>query len=73
MAFPKPFKLLVDNTTAEAFGNRSVNKSKLKHIDCRQEWVLTLRDKSIVRLGHEGSLLQITHIAKMMIFVILEL
>ena len=23
-------------------------KSKLKHIDCRQEWVKTLRDKNII-------------------------
>ena len=52
MDFPKPFVLLVDNTTAEAFANRSVHKSKLKHIDCRQEWVLTLRDKAICKLAH---------------------
>mgnify|MGYP001278094828 FL=1 len=49
---PKVIELQVDNTTAEAFMNNSVKKSKLKHIDCRQEWVKTLRDKDIVTPVH---------------------
>ena len=32
--------------------NNSVKKSKLKHIDCRQEWVKVLRDKDIVTPVH---------------------
>ena len=35
--FPEVVNLQVDNTTAVAFANNTVTKSKLKHIDCRQE------------------------------------
>jgi len=52
MEFPKPFTLLVDNTTAEAFMNCTVKRSKLKHIDCRQEWCKMLRNKKIVLPEH---------------------
>jgi hypothetical protein len=45
--FPMPFPLQMDNAAAMAFAEGSVHKSKLKHIDCRQEWVKTLRDKKI--------------------------
>ena len=27
-------------------------RSKMKHIDCRQEWVKTLRDKEVVECVH---------------------
>ena len=50
--FPKPFKLEVDNQAAEIFINDTAFKSKLKHIDCRQEWVKILRDKSIMTPAH---------------------
>ena len=46
--FPKPFRLLMDNTTAEAFANNSCFKSKLKHIDVSQRWVRCLRDHNIM-------------------------
>ena len=46
--FPPVIELQIDNTTAIAFCNDSVVKSKLKHIDCRQEWVRMLRDKKIL-------------------------
>ena len=52
MEFPYPFTLEVDNETARIFANASAQRSKLKHIDCRQEWVKTLRDKSIVKVEH---------------------
>ena len=48
IGFPTTMKLQVDNTTAEAFMNNTCKKSKLKHIDCRQEWVKMLRNKDIV-------------------------
>jgi hypothetical protein len=48
MEFPFPFELLMDNTTAEAFCKGTVKRSKLKYIDCRQEWVRTLRDKKVM-------------------------
>ena len=42
----------MDNTTAEAFSKGTVKRSKLKHIDCRQEWVKTLRDKNVMYAVH---------------------
>ena len=52
IVFPKPFPLLMDNTTAEAFANNSCFKSKLKHIDVSQRWVKCLRDHSIMTPVH---------------------
>ena len=46
--FPKPVELQMDNSTAIAFTNNTCVKSKLKHIDCRQEWVKVVRDKNIM-------------------------
>ena len=46
--FPKPMTLQMDNTTAEVFTNDTAFKSRLKHIDVRQEWVKCLRNKSII-------------------------
>ena len=46
--FPYPFTLQMDNSAAKIFCEGSAQKTKLKHIDCRQEWVQTLRDKSIM-------------------------
>jgi hypothetical protein len=50
--FPKPMVMEVDNTTAEAFMNDSCFKSKLKHIDCAQGWVLALRDHTVLIPKH---------------------
>ena len=52
LPFPKPIKLEMDNTTAEAFVKNSAFKSKLKHIDARQEWVRVLRNKDILYAAH---------------------
>ena len=46
--FPKPIPLQMDNSTAESFAKNNAKKTKLKHIDARQEWVKVLRDKSIL-------------------------
>ena len=45
-----PFILKMDNTTAtaKAFCDETVKSSKLKHIDCRQEWCKMIRNKNIV-------------------------
>lgn len=59
LEFPKPFTLLIDNAAAEAFARNSAQRSKLKHIDCRQEWVQMLRDKNIVSPQHVSSELNI--------------
>ena len=47
MVFPYPFTLEMDNEGARIFTENSAQRSKLKHIDCRQEWVKTLRDRNI--------------------------
>ena len=47
LSLPLPFKLQMDNTAAQAFAGSSVNRTKMKHIDCRQYWVRVLRDKGI--------------------------
>ena len=44
-----PVPLYIDNTTAIAFASNSIQRSKLRHIDCSMEWVLTLRDARIVK------------------------
>jgi hypothetical protein len=48
MAFPLPLIMGIENTACIAFVNNSCAKTNLKHIDCRQEWVKLLRDKSIL-------------------------
>ena len=52
LAFPKPFKLQMDNEAALAFAKDSCFKTKLKHIDTRQQWVKMLRDKGICQPVH---------------------
>ena len=52
MEFPYPFALEVDNDTARIFANATAQRSKLKHIDCRQEWVKTLRNKNVCNTVH---------------------
>ena len=51
-SFPKPMTLLMDNTTAEIFTNDTAFRTRLKHIDVRQQWVRVLRDKSILIPKH---------------------
>ena len=46
----KPINILVDNSTAIAFAKCASNRSKLRHIDCRQRWVQALRDRTICDL-----------------------
>ena len=62
MDFPKPIPLQMDNTTAEAFANNNAKKTKLKHIDARQEWVKVLRDKSILVPVHVPTKLNLADI-----------
>ena len=52
LTFPFPIILQIDNDACKVFMNNSAGKTKLKHIDCRQEWVQTLRDKKIVKAEH---------------------
>ena len=52
MDFPKPYKLQIDNAAALVFAKNTANKTRLKHIDQRQQWVTVLRDKSISEPVH---------------------
>ena len=55
MAFPIPFTLEMDNDAARIFCLGSAHKTKLKHIDCCQEWVRCLRDRKIMTPVHADS------------------
>ena len=46
----------VDSTTAESFIKNTCAKTRLKHIDQRQNWVLALRDQSVIEPVHVGTL-----------------
>ena len=50
--FPDTINLQMDNAAAKCFADNTCFKSKLKHIDCRQQWVKTLRNKDILRAIH---------------------
>jgi len=45
--FPKPFKLQMDNDAARIFADDTCFNTRMKHIDCKLEWVRILRDKNI--------------------------
>ena len=49
--FETPIKIQVDNQTALSFATGTVKKSKLRHIDARQDWVQALRDATLVKLA----------------------
>ena len=38
--------------TDHLFANATAQRSKLKHIDCRQEWVKALRNKNVCKTVH---------------------
>ena len=50
--FPFPFTLKMDSDAARIFCLGTAQKIKLKHIDCRQEWVKTLRNKDTMTPVH---------------------
>ena len=52
LTVPLPIELQVDNSTCKTFADDSVARSKLKHIDTRQEWVKCLRDRQVFKLVH---------------------
>ena len=49
-----PFTLEMDKDAARIFCLGSAHKAKLKHIDCRQEWARTLRDRDIMTPVHNA-------------------
>ena len=48
--FEMPIEIGVDNAAAITFASGTVKKSKLRHIDARQDWVQALRDSELVKL-----------------------
>ena len=53
--FQRSFKIQIDNAGAECFDKGTAFKSKLKHIDCRQEGVQMLRNRDICTPVHVDS------------------
>ena len=43
-----PVPLMIDNSTCIAFALNNIKRSKLKHVDVSAQWVITLRDSSLV-------------------------
>ena len=52
LPFTWPVILEMDNEAARIFTEGGAMKTKLKHIDCRQEWVKMLRDKKVIIPKH---------------------
>jgi hypothetical protein len=55
ISFPRrTFVLQVDNAAAQAYAPQTTysGKSRLRHVDARQEWVQVLRDSNIVKAVH---------------------
>ena len=46
-----PLEIRVDNAAAIAFGGGNTRRSKLHHIDVRQQWVAQLRNADVCRLA----------------------
>ena len=45
-----PLEIRVDNAAAIAFSGGNTRRSKLRHIDVRQQWVTQLRNADVCRL-----------------------
>ena len=50
--FSFPVKLEMDNAAAKIFCDGSASKTRLKHIDARQEWIQTLRNRDLFIATH---------------------
>ena len=50
--FPTPFVLQIDNGAARIFAMDTCFRSRMKHIDCAQEWGRILRDRQICLPSH---------------------
>ena len=53
--FEKPSVLEMDNKAAKIFADDTAIATKLRHIDQRQHWVKTLRDKNLIKAEHVGT------------------
>jgi len=50
--FPYPAQVYTDATTANVFANGTAQKTRLQHIDNRQQWVHVCRDSRIATCSH---------------------
>ena len=50
ISFPTPVVIGVGSATAVAYANGTVKRSKIRHIDARQDWVGAMRDDKIRQL-----------------------
>ena len=50
ISFPTPVSIGVDNTTAVAYANGTVKRSKIRHIDAQQDWVRAMHNDRICKL-----------------------
>ena len=57
VSFPETITLQVDNAACQAFASqtRYSGRSRLRHIDARQQWVHCLRDSNLVKTVHVPS------------------
>ena len=62
LEFSFPFIMEIDNEAAKIFSEGNGGRTKMKHIDCRQEWVKTLRDKEVVKCVHLDTKLNLADI-----------
>jgi hypothetical protein len=54
IAFSQRLTLQIDNAAAQSFASRTsyAGKSRLRHVDARQEWIQALRDSNLVKTVH---------------------
>ena len=54
MPVPRPVIIQVDNMAALAFSKQTSHsgRSKLRHIDCRLQWLKVLRDSNLIQCVH---------------------
>ena len=50
--FPAPMTIQTDSTVAIAFSSNTMLKTKMKHIDVRQNWIRIIRDLSVAQPMH---------------------
>lgn len=58
--FPSPMTVFTDSTVAIAFSQGTCKRSKLKHIDVRQQWVRIMRDYKKVVVKHISGKLNVS-------------
>lgn len=52
--FMFPMQVKTDATTAKVFAMGTAMRSRLRHVDQRQWWVQTCRDKRLAEVSHEA-------------------